>query len=387
MLKKLLFNTHWLIGISAGIILSIVGVSGAILSLEHFTLDQLNAKISTVEVTGASLSPAQLSRRVLEENENKIIRSLVMYSDANKAAKIQLTAADNPRERIEYWINPYTGKTLGSPKGEDFFNGVMRLHRWLFNREYGKHLVAGSTIALVFLSLSGLYLRWPKLALRWRSWFYLNFKLKGRGFWWSFHSVIGTWLLPIYILASLTGLYFSYDWYRDIAYTVVGVEKPAPRNRNAPISNSPELALSDPAYYSLDQAWIVFKENVPSFSIATLPAPNAEQSTFSIRYQDSNPEHSRANNTMIIDLQHDERIVSHLRYDTKKINEKIIGSMLPLHSGEFFGISGQIIIGLASLFMPFFAVSGWILYLQRRKLKIARALREKNLLTSAMDTA
>ena len=43
--------------------------------------------------------------------------------------------------------------------------------------------------------------------------------------------------------------------------------------------------------------------------------------------------------------------------------------MLPVHRGSFFGSTYQFIAMLASLAMPLFFITGWMLYLKRRKQK------------------
>lgn len=56
-------------------------------------------------------------------------------------------------------------------------------------------------------------------------------------------------------------------------------------------------------------------------------------------------------------------------YEDKKLNQKIMSSMLPVHRGSFFGPVYQFVAMLASLAMPLFFVTGWMLYLKRRKQK------------------
>jgi sulfite reductase (NADPH) flavoprotein alpha-component len=41
--------------------------------------------------------------------------------------------------------------------------------------------------------------------------------------------------------------------------------------------------------------------------------------------------------------------------------------MLPLHSGEYFGIIGQTLMFIASMLMPLFAITGLMLYLNRKR--------------------
>lgn len=55
---------------------------------------------------------------------------------------------------------------------------------------------------------------------------------------------------------------------------------------------------------------------------------------------------------------------------------KIMSSMLPVHRGSFFGPVYQFVAMLASLAMPLFFVTGWMLYLKRRKQKLTQAARQ-----------
>jgi sulfite reductase (NADPH) flavoprotein alpha-component len=46
--------------------------------------------------------------------------------------------------------------------------------------------------------------------------------------------------------------------------------------------------------------------------------------------------------------------------------------MFALHSGSFFGKAGTIMMMRASVAMPLFAVTGWLMYLDRRQKKSGR---------------
>jgi sulfite reductase (NADPH) flavoprotein alpha-component len=55
-----------------------------------------------------------------------------------------------------------------------------------------------------------------------------------------------------------------------------------------------------------------------------------------------------------------------------RLIQKLMGSILPLHTGEYFGVVGQTLMFLASLMMPLFTVTGLILYIKRRKKNIIK---------------
>ncbi len=63
--------------------------------------------------------------------------------------------------------------------------------------------------------------------------------------------------------------------------------------------------------------------------------------------------------------------MSHKRYADKAAGERFMASIFPLHSGRYFGLVGVVLFMVASLGMPLFAVTGWMLYLARRRMKKA----------------
>ncbi|HET8701595.1 MAG TPA: sulfite reductase flavoprotein subunit alpha, partial [Nitrococcus sp.] len=261
-----------------------------------------------------------------------------------------------------YYVNPYSGELLGMAAGEPFFNSVRELHRWLLSGAIGKQIVAAATMALLALSLSGLYLRWPRRLGNWRVWLTFNPRKRGRSLFWDLHSVIGTWVLPFYLLASLTGLYWSYEWYRNGLYALSGVEQPVRARNPAPIN---------PSNLNVNALWAAFEAAVPAYSEASLRLSVRPDHLLEFIYQSSDPPHARANNHLLLDPASGQVRV-HERYAAKPLNEKLMSSMLALHSGEFFGRGGLLAMMLASLGMPLFAITGWTLYLDRRAKKRAK---------------
>src|SRR3546814_13654634 len=96
------------------------------------------------------------------------------------------------------------------------------------------------------------------------------------------------------------------------------------------------------------------------------------------------PAHERARNSLDFDrwtLQP----VAHERYDDGNWRQKIGASMFALHRGSFFGTGGVVLFMVTSFGMPLFAVTGWMLYLDRRRRK--RVVREEIGRASCRDRA
>jgi sulfite reductase (NADPH) flavoprotein alpha-component len=408
--KKILFQVHWFIGVTAGIVMAIVGVTGSLLSFEHELLYLFNRGVMHVTPPGTqALSPVELFDRVQSASPGRRIVSLTVSSDPEDTARIGFAvdaqsapAGPGGQRRGETrYIDPYSGAVLDKPAGEEFFRTVTRIHRWLAAGDTGKQIVGAATIGLIFLCCSGLYLRWPKKITDWRAWFVFRLALKGRGFLWELHAVVGTWALLFYLLAGLTGLYWSYDWYRNALFAITGVPRPAPAGagggQQSPPQGAPRSAerakgeagqgvrsagAAPRQQADIGNIWGAFRTAVPEFNTATLRLPEKPGQAVQITYLDRDPPHERATNRVTLDAV-DGKITQHERYADKRAGAKIMSSMFALHSGSFFGKPGTILMMLASLAMPLFAVTGWMMYLDRRGKKSPKRRSRKPVLRAS----
>jgi sulfite reductase (NADPH) flavoprotein alpha-component len=390
MFKNAIFQIHWFLGITAGLVLAVVGVTGAMLSFEQPLLRAMNAGVMTVAAEGRTpLAPAELMARIAHAEPGKAISSLTLPGAPGDSARVGFALppgappgpGGRPRGESRY-VDPYSGDLLAPPRGEGFFRTTMQIHRWLAADDVGKQVVGASTLALVFFCFSGLYLRWPRKWWDWRAWLQLHWRLKGRGFLRQLHVVVGTWVVLAYLLMSLTGLFWSYEWYRSGLYAITGTPVPAPRGGPpragttpgaAPVAaaRAPEAAGASVQALDVAAAFAAFDAAVPARSTLTLRLPATPGQPIEFAYQDPDPPHERASNRLVLDPG-TLAVTAHERYADKPPGQKIMASVLPLHSGSFFGPPGLLLFGLASLLMPLFTVTGWQLYLDRRAKKKRR---------------
>lgn len=401
-LKTALFQTHWFLGITAGMVLMVVGVTGGLLSFQDEIMRALNPGVLTVAPRPEPrLPPAELIRRI-EEGSGARVLALSLAASPGRAVRATVSppgaapqeGGGRPPRGEPRYADPWTGALLGAPTGDGFFRTTRELHRWLLAGQEGKVVVGVSTIALVFLSLSGLYLRWPRRALNLRTWFHISPRLRGRALNWRLHSVIGTWVLPLYVLMGLTGLFWSFDWYRNALFDLTGAPRPAqagpprveasPRAETSPrVEGAPREGAGGaprgergprPAPVDIDRAWAAFLRERPDYGTASLRIPSPGQ-PLRITYVDADPAHEDARNTIAIDAA--DRVVEHRRYDDQPLAHQLMGSMLALHSGRYFGNVVTVLMMIASLVMPLFGITGIILYLDRRRAKRAAAGRPR----------
>lgn len=363
MFKRILFQLHWLVGISAGTVLAVMGLTGALYSFGDELIHWMDPAITKVDIPAqAILSPKDLLDRVKLHQPN--VSSLTLSSDPGEAARVGVmtpVAGTGQRKFELFYLNPYTGELLGKPASEDIFRGILHLHRKLMWGDTGKSMTGASTLLFLFLLLSGVYLRWPKIRrLDWRTWLLIDVTLRRRNLFAQLHAVAGTWMLPAYLCAALTGLAWSYDWYHDGLREISHLAG-SRQTKATPLNPSQASAEPNP-----DLLWATVNAIVPRYKKIIVLLPSNGTQTVQILYLDHDAAHPYANNRMLIDGRTGE-LQQHERYSEKTLGEKLMSSLYAIHSGHFFGTAGRLIMMLASLLLPFFLLTGWIMYLQRLK--------------------
>ena len=367
MFKKTLFQLHWFFGITAGLVLALMGITGATVSFQDELLNLLNPSVLKVEkLDSGVLPPAELVRKV-EAIEGKQVSMLWVGVDSDSAARIFFTPPPGERRGQLRYVDPYTGEYQGDANGQGFFNLMLQLHRFLAIGQTGRQITGACTLMLIFFCLSGLYLRWPRKALNWRAWLTLDWAKKGRSFNWDLHAVAGTWCMIFYLMAALTGLSWSYEWYNK------GLQKlfsDTPQHEQQRKGGRGQPGPAGPAPTADYEAiWASLQKAAgPGLSLYNVRMPPVAGQPATVFYLLKNSPHERAFNQIVLDPATGV-IKKHERYDDKSYKAQLLSSIYALHVGSYWGLTGRVLVTVASLTMPLFFITGWLLYLDRRRKK------------------
>ena len=363
MYKNIWFKLHLILGLSAGFILLIVGFTGSMLSFEKEILSAINQDTYKVTVFDqAKLSTKELLEKFQEQKPQSKINGISISSFEDDSVSINIAGeGQNARKGVTYYVNPYTAEILPELKGVSFFKSVENIHRRLLLDDFGKQVVALCVVSLLVLIFSGIYIYFPRIKKSFSQSLKLNFQSKGRFFLANLHSAIGMWVIPFYLVFCLTGLYWSYDFVSNGLHTITGVEKPKKPQMQGFLGE--KISFDD-----ISLAVDTFKNLVENkYSSATLRFPQ-KGSVYSFDYLAVDVPHERAKNKIEFDIKTNQ-VSKHEKYEDKTLTQKLMGSILPLHTGEYFGVLGQTLMFLASLMMPLFAITGLMLYVKRTKKK------------------
>ena len=163
------------------------------------------------------------------------ITGVTVFDDPSRTYKVNLS---KPR-RASLFIDQYSGEITGRYERIGFFSTMFKLHRWLLDSanphgegvKVGKLLVGISTLIFVIALISGVVIWWPRARKNLKRSLSIPLKKGWKGFWKGLHVAGGMYALIFVIAMSLTGLTWSFDWYRSAFYAVCGVEH-TPRNHD-----------------------------------------------------------------------------------------------------------------------------------------------------------
>ena len=375
LLRRAWFQIHWFIGITAGSVLLVIGLSGALLSFRAEITDLIDPALHRLPHAADTrlLTPAELLDRLQAAQPGRRVATLTLFAEPGRPARVNFTPPPGERRGETHLLDPYTGGLLPEPRAEAFFEFVESLHRWLLlPRDTGKPVTGTLAAGLLVLALSGLYLRWPRRPLAWRSWLRLDFALSGRAFLWNLHAVVGTIALLAYLVSGFTGLYWGFDAVRTVIDDAAGEGRAVRMQRMQGASGPADKTEGGaPARLDLQRVWRSFEQTTSGdWSQVTLRLPTRNAAQVEATYLRAEPEHERARNRLYLNAATGEA-AQHERYADKPMAGRLVNSIYPLHMGTYWGLPGRIVMMLASLGLALFTVTGWMLYLGRRRTRKA----------------
>ncbi|SFC23067.1 PepSY domain-containing protein [Spirosoma endophyticum] len=318
--------SHLALAVSSFLLLTLASITGIILAFEP-----ISQKLQPYRVDNFSQLTLAQTLPVLKKNYAEISELSV---DANQFVQIKGSDADG--KNLTAYIDPQTGKMLGTPAPQhEFFQWVTALHRSLFLHEAGRFFIGLTAFLLLLITVSGTML----IIQRQRGVKRFFTRIVRDNFAQYYHVVLGRLsLIPIFVIA-LSGTYLSLA-----RFGLVGEEKITPKIDFDAIQSKPERKLTDVA---------IFKQT-------KLAEVQSIEFPFSEDVEDYYTLKLRDRELTVNQLTGD--ILSENRYPTAVL---LTNLSLDLHTGRASSI-WAIILAVASGNILFFIYSGFAITLKRR---------------------
>ena len=229
-MKKIFRKIHLWLSVPFGLITTLVCFSGAMLVFENEVNEWFRRDLYYVETVKESPLPMdKLLEKVATTLPDSVsVTGVSISSDPGRAYQVSLS---KPR-RASLYVDQYTGEVKGKSERSGFFMFMFRMHRWLLDSMnpgnegifWGKMIVGVSTLLLVFVLISGIVIWWPRTRKALKNSLKITATKGWRRFWYDLHVAGGMYTLIFLLAMALTGLTWSFPWYRTAFYKVFGVE-------------------------------------------------------------------------------------------------------------------------------------------------------------------
>ena len=371
-LKKLIGQLHLYLGLTSGIIVFIISVTGCILAFEQ----EIKSVTQPYKYTGQPnkgedkiLPPSALAAKAQEMLPGKKANGVLYNNVEGRNAEVGFYNAD-PEYYYVVYINPYSGKVakVWSEDG-DFFHFILHGHYYLWLPEtIGQPVVASATLVFLVMVISGLVLWWPKNKAASRQRFSIKWNASWRRKNYDLHNVMGFYVLALGLVFAVTGLVWGFQWFAQSVYTVTGGN--GSDDYYNPASDTTAVSLVNSPSGAADQAWIQLRKEYPvaeeiNISIPTLPG----ESIFSYV-------NFRTGTYYKVDYNYFDQ------YTLKKIKAKgpysgkyaeadlaqtLRRMNYDIHVGAILGLPGKILAFCASLICASLPITGFLIWWGRRK--------------------
>ena len=229
-MKKIFRKIHLWLSVPFGLIITLVCFSGAMLVFENEANEWFRRDLYYVETVKESPLPMDklLEKVATTLPDSVAVTGVSISSDPGRAYQVSLS---KPR-RASLYVDQYTGEVKGKSERSGCFMFMFRMHRWLLDSMnpgnegifWGKMIVGVSTLLLVFVLISGIVIWWPRTRKALKNSLKITATKGWRRFWYDLHVAGGMYTLIFLLAMALTGLTWSFPWYRTAFYKVFGVE-------------------------------------------------------------------------------------------------------------------------------------------------------------------
>lgn len=226
-MKKTFRKIHLWLSVPFGIFITLICFSGAMLVFEKEITEALRRDLYYVNEAKEQPLPLDSLMKVVTATlpDSVEVTGVTISSDRERAYQVSLS---KPR-RASIYVDQYTGEVKGRSGRLPFYDTMFHMHRWMMgsSQGFGKLLVGVSTLMLVIILITGILMWLSNRKKPLTKSLTISFTKGWPRFWHDLHVAGGIYTTVFLLALALTGLTWSFSWYRTGFYAMFGVEASA----------------------------------------------------------------------------------------------------------------------------------------------------------------
>ena len=207
-LRRALFQVHLWSGITVGLYIVVISVSGSVLVYRSELRQAFDPEPRFVVVSGARMSTEALTEAAQRAYPEHTVSRVIERDNPSRAVTVTLVREGKIQQML---FNPYSGADLGHrlPLPYRLTTWLLDLHDNLLYGETGRAVNGVGAILLTLLSITGAFIWWPGIQ-NWRRSVSIDLKSNWRRLNWTVHSATGFWTLAFVFMWGITGIYLTF---------------------------------------------------------------------------------------------------------------------------------------------------------------------------------
>lgn len=365
--KKSIRLVHLWLGLSTGIIVFIVAITGCLYAFQEEIKSSTEAYRYVQKENKPQLLPSEIEEMVTEKFPNEHLHA-IHYHGAEKAVEAIFFQNEPTEYYFICYVNPYSGKVIATVNQyEGFFHWVLNGHFYLWlPHEIGQTVVATSTLLFVFLILSGFILWYPKnkRVAKQRFWFKWKETTKWKRKNYDLHNITGFYVLSIALIFALTGLVWGFQWFAFSYHKAFGGESSLVYEEP---KSEVQVGLQQPIN-ALDSTYLYMRKAYPNVSSIEVHPPETDLSPIAANANVDEDTYWKIDYRYFDQYSMKELQVNHVygRFDKADIADKVLRMNYDIHTGGILGLPGKIFAFLISLLIASMPITGFLIWWGRK---------------------
>jgi len=357
-LRKLALSVHRYIGLMLGILLIIISLTGSSLVFVNEIDRFLNPNLLQVVAQEKRVSLQSVLDTVRSAYPKLKVESIDIPQNPTGVYRAWSESPD--KQVVFVYINPYTGKILGSRlQKQTIYHFLVELHINFLAGEAGKVVVGVCGGLTILLCITGIIL-WPgwKKAI---AGFKIRWKAPGKLISYDLHKVVGIVSVTFLLLIAFTGTAMSFfSEFERAIYSLTSTPIPPVPTQSQPAAGRKTL-IADRILKTAEQA-------LPATQTIWFNLPSDAKGLFRVgkRFSQDTSLSSASSDSQIYIDQYNGKVVRVNTVDKAPLATRVIYSLYPLHIGSYGGLGMRIIYVLVGLAPAGLFVTGWVLWRQRQ---------------------
>jgi uncharacterized iron-regulated membrane protein len=337
---------HLWVGLGVGLVFAVVGLSGSVLVFHDDLLRWQHPQLAAFEPVA----------------DGGVLAGVLARETPRGLGSVQF-----PRDEMPVWLGfygdgrrvyfaPDDGRALlERSEDDDALLWLHELHTHLLGGETGEAVLGVIGWISLGLLLTGLYLWWPKRGRMLAQLKVFNGPPVRR--WMTWHRSSGVVLLPLLLLATLTGIGMVYhEAARSLLTGLFGGES---------IPGAPARAAGADAAIDWPHVLERARAALPVASLTRTGLPADGSGVVSFRARNTGEWHPNGRSTVHIDLAGDEVLLVH-DATAQPLGARMTETIYPLHIGSVGGAVVKWLTAIVGLLPAFLLVTGFLFWRRRR---------------------